>query len=112
MTQKIEIEDYSEAGFWNKCTKYAKDIGLDLMDKALQLYFAYHSKNASAADKAIIIGALAYLISPIDVIPDITPVIGYSDDAGVIIAALASIASCIDDEVKAKAQSKLNKWFS
>ncbi|HHU79247.1 MAG TPA: DUF1232 domain-containing protein, partial [Clostridiales bacterium] len=61
--------------------------------------------------KATIMGALGYFISPIDAILDITPVVGYADDLGVLILALASVALLINDDVKAKAKKKLKEWF-
>lgn len=43
--------------------------------------------------KAIAIGALVYLVSPIDVIPDFVPIVGLTDDVGVILAAVAKLGS-------------------
>ena len=59
--------------------------------------------------KMVIYGALGYFISPIDVIPDFIPVVGFTDDIGVLAAAVA--ASYIDAEAKAKADAKLAGWF-
>ncbi len=111
MSDHIQIEDYSESNFWDKCKKYAKSIGEELMEKVLQLYYALESEQCSAKHKTIIYGALAYLISPIDALPDLTPILGYTDDMGVVGAALVAVASCIDDEVKVKAKEKLKEWF-
>ena len=54
--------------------------------------------------KGIIIGALGYFISPVDAIPDIVPVVGYTDDLGALAIALAAIAAHIKDEHVAKAK--------
>jgi len=53
------------------------------------------SKDPAAAwgSKAIAIGALIYLVSPIDLVPDLIPVFGLGDDAAVIAAAIAKLAS-------------------
>jgi uncharacterized membrane protein YkvA (DUF1232 family) len=48
--------------------------------------------TAAWSSKAIAIGALLYLVSPLDAIPDFLPLLGLSDDAGVILAAVASLA--------------------
>ncbi|OWV01423.1 MULTISPECIES: YkvA family protein [unclassified Fibrobacter] len=40
----------------------------------------------------VAIGAAAYGISPVDIIPDVVPVVGWADDVGVILTALAIIA--------------------
>ena len=78
--QKFE-KDYSEESFFDKILKYAKVIGVNLIYKALQLYYVLQKPDVPAADKGIIIAALGYLISPLDFIPDLIPVAGYTDDA-------------------------------
>ena len=55
--------------------------------------------------------ALGYFISPIDVIPDFIPVVGFTDDIGVLAAAVVMAASYIDAEARAKADTKLAGWF-
>ena len=52
--------------------------------------------KAAWKSKAIAIGALAYLISPFDAIPDIIPVAGLLDDAAVILAVVATLAQELD----------------
>ena len=56
-------------------------------------------------------GALAYFISPIDAIPDPIPVIGFTDDLGVLIGAVATIAMHITPKEKKKAKKKMDEWF-
>ena len=58
-------------------------------------------------------GALAYFISPIDAIPDPIPVIGFTDDLGVLIGAVATIAMHITPKEKKKAAEKRRwiEWF-
>ncbi|WP_394173496.1 YkvA family protein [Thalassotalea litorea] len=104
----IKIDDYSESSFWEKCKKYCKSIGEEGLSKVFQLYYALDSDKCGAADKAVIYGALAYLISPIDAIPDLTPIFGYTDDIAIIAAALVKVSSCIDEEVIKKAKQKVN----
>ena len=56
------------------------------------LYSMVVDPSAAWASKAVAIGALIYLVSPIDAVPDFIPVLGLGDDAGVIVAACASLA--------------------
>ena len=78
--QKFE-KDYSEESFFDKILKYAKVIGVNLIYKALQLYYVLQKPDVPAADKGVIIAALGFLISPLDYISDPIPVASYTDDA-------------------------------
>ena len=71
---------YTEDSFWDKVVKFAKTAGREVIEKALWLYYAAQQPNTPLWAKTAIYGALGYFISPIDAIPDITPVIGYADD--------------------------------
>ena len=48
--------------------------------------------DAAWKSKTIAIGALLYLVSPLDLIPDVVPVLGLTDDASVVAAAVASLS--------------------
>lgn len=104
-------KNYSEAGFWHKLTHFAKQAGREVVEKALWLYYAAQRPEVPTWAKTVIYGALAYFISPLDAIPDITPIAGYSDDIGALTAAVGLVAVYINDEVKAKAAQKLQDWF-
>ena len=104
-------KDYSDNSLWDKIKNYAKSAGKEVIEKVLYLYFALQNPNTPIWAKTTIIGALGYFISPIDAIPDLLPMVGYTDDLGVIAAALVAVASYIDYEVKAKANAKLTQWF-
>ena len=107
----INIESYTEDGFWGKVRKFCKDIGKDSLEQVFRLYYALESEKCSAKHKTIVYGALAYLVSPIDIIPDLTPLLGYTDDMGLIATALVAVAVCIDDVVKTKAKEKVDELF-
>lgn len=49
-----------------------------------KIYDLLTSGQLETRDKAIIIGALLYFINPFDLMPDITPFLGFVDDMGVI----------------------------
>ena len=57
------------------------------------------------------VAALGYFIFPADAIPDITPVVGYADDLGVLAAALAAIAAHVTPEAKRRASEQLKILF-
>lgn len=104
-------KDYSEESFFEKILGYAKAIGANLIYKALQLYFVLQKPGVPATEKAIIIAALGYLISPLDFLPDIVPVVGYSDDAVAVGLAIVKASMYIDEEVNRQAKQKLDDIF-
>ena len=102
---------FSASDFTEKISRIAKRAGAKLVYAALLLYYTLQSDKVSAKDKAIIIGALGYMISPLDVIPDAIPIAGLSDDLAVLLYVLKKFWVDVDPEVKQKAQERLKKWF-
>lgn len=103
---------FTRKGFWNKHFKHALNAGKEVVGSGLNLYLAGLEKNTPVWAQAIAFAALAYFISPVDAIPDITPVIGYADDAGVLATAILSLRAYITAEVTRQANNKLKEWFS
>lgn len=104
-------KNYSENGFWNKIKTVSGKVGKSGILNALKLYYAMKLGKATAIQYASIIGALGYFICPVDAIPDIVPVLGFTDDIAVLSAAVAGIGACKDPEVVRMAQQKLDEWF-
>ncbi|MBR5913425.1 MAG: DUF1232 domain-containing protein [Selenomonadaceae bacterium] len=104
-------KNYSQKGFFDKVTSTIKKVGLTLIYKALQLYYVTENPKCPTKIKAAIFAALGYFISPIDMLPDFMPVVGYSDDAAGIALALTIAHMYIDDTVRQKAQGKLKSLF-
>ena len=102
---------YSEKGFLTKVQKYGKSIGLEAIYKALQLWYVMQKPEVPSSTKVIIMGALGYLISPIDFIPDLVPVLGYTDDIVAITYALLQVHGYIDAVVKDQAKGRLDSIF-
>lgn len=102
---------FTSNGFVEKIGKIAKRAGAKLVYAALILFYMLQSNKVSTRDKAIIIGALGYLISPLDVIPDTIPLAGLSDDLAVLIYVLHKVWGETNDDIREKAKSKLSKWF-
>ena len=102
---------FTKKGFVEKISRIAKRAGAKLVYSALILFYTLQSKKISVKDKAIIIGALGYLISPLDAIPDAIPIVGLGDDMAVLAFGLKKVWDQVSDEVKDKARKKLNDWF-
>jgi len=104
-------KEFTESRFWDKLKTHARNAGLKVVYAALLMFYAYKKKGTPTWAKNIILGCLGYLLAPIDSIPDLTPIIGFTDDLGVLAFGLATIAFCIDDEVKSQAKARVGKWF-
>lgn len=104
-------DKFSSKGFVEKISRIAKRAGSKLVYVALVLFYTLQSKEVSLKDKAIIVGALGYLISPLDVIPDAFPIVGLSEDLTVLMYVINKIWVDVPDDVKTKARTKLSEWF-
>ena len=102
---------FSQKAFIDKIQRIAKRAGVKLVYAALILYYTLESDKVSVKDKAIIIGALGYLISPLDVMPDAIPIAGLGDDLAVLIYVLHKIWGDVSEDIKKKAYDNLTAWF-
>jgi uncharacterized membrane protein YkvA (DUF1232 family) len=102
---------FSQSEFVEKISRIAKRAGAKLVYAALILYYTLQSDRISKTDKAIIIGALGYMISPLDVIPDAIPIAGLTDDFAVLLYVLKKVWTDIDPAIIEQAKEKLSKWF-
>ena len=103
---------YSDKSLWEKIREFSKDAGAKVIYAVLLMYYAMGDKSVSIKNKLMIAASLGYFILPTDAIFDLTPIIGYSDDLGVLLFALTQIASSITPEVREKARTKIKEWFS
>ena len=78
-------------GFWPKMRRTAARI--PFAGQALAAWYATQDPKTPLAAKGIILGALAYFVMPVDAIPDIFAGIGFTDDAAVIAAVLATLGA-------------------
>ena len=78
-------------GFWPKMRRTAARI--PFAGQALAAWYATQDPKTPLAAKGIMLGALAYFVMPVDAIPDIFAGIGFTDDAAVIAAVLATLGA-------------------
>lgn len=100
-------KQFTERRFSNKLRKAAR-VGRRPLELSLTLYYAFRDPATPAWCKTVIIGVLGYFISVIDAIPDLTPVLGYTDDIGMMAAALTVLGSNIRPKHREKAQTKVS----
>lgn len=103
---------YSESGFWNKLGKVAVRLGRGPLYYALVLYYVLVSPDVSLGNKAIIMGALGYLILPFDLIPDVAPILGLTDDAAAIKLAYDTVQASVTPQIRQQAEQRLASLIS
>ena len=96
---------------WEKVLPIVSSIGQKIVYIVLLMVFAFQRNETPKWAKHIIVGALGYLLTPIDAIPDLTPILGYTDDLGVLSFGIVTIASYIDTDVRMQARRKLKSLF-
>lgn len=108
---KKYARQFSESRLLKKIQVFARQAGLKTVYSVLLLFYAFTRKETPVWAKNIIIGVLGYFIAPFDALPDLTPIIGYTDDLGVLSFGLVTIACYVNQDVRIKARKKLKDWF-
>ena len=100
---------YSPPRLWKKLRKIARFTGEKTLLTALTLFYCLRDPDTPAWAKTVILGALGYLIFPADLIPDVLPGVGYTDDWSALVAALGTVSVYIKSEHKEKAHDRVAK---
>lgn len=91
--------------FWDSVKRLARN--LPFTEDLVAAYFCAFDPATDFKVKATLVGALAYFILPIDVIPDALPLIGFTDDAAVLALALKAVGQAITPAHRDKARDAL-----
>jgi uncharacterized membrane protein YkvA (DUF1232 family) len=91
--------------FWKKLKGLA--ARLPFAEDLIAAHYCAFDRQTPLHVKAVLVGALAYFVVPVDFIPDVLPIIGYSDDAAVLAAAIKLVSSHITSDHREAAQQTL-----
>ena len=94
--------------FWRKVRRAAASI--PFAEDLLTAYYCAFDRATPLSVKATLVGALAYFVMPIDAIPDVVPLLGFTDDAAMLAAALNLMAAHIRPEHRVAAKDKLEEF--
>ncbi len=92
-------------GFWPKFRRVA--ARLPFAEDLLAAYYAATDRRTPRSVRAVLLAALAYFVLPADAIPDVAPLLGFTDDAAVLAAALKTLARHIRPDHHRRAQQAL-----
>lgn len=102
---------YTARRFWHKVSHYALIAGRKTVLTSITLFHCLRDKDTPAWAKGIIMGALGYLVLPADLVPDVVPGVGFTDDWAALVAALGTVATYVKDEHKLRAAVQAEKIF-
>ncbi len=102
-----EDEQALKRRFWQKLRALA--ARLPFAEDLVAAHYCAFDRQTPAHVKAALVGALAYFVLPADMIPDVLPVIGYTDDAAMLAAAIRLVASHITPDHREAARRTLTR---
>jgi uncharacterized membrane protein YkvA (DUF1232 family) len=100
-------EQKVRAQFWDKLKRVAGR--LPFVDDLVAAYYCSMDINTPLKVRATLVGALAYFILPIDLVPDFIAGFGYGDDAAVLAAAISMVSTHIRPKHRVAAAKALGK---
>jgi uncharacterized membrane protein YkvA (DUF1232 family) len=95
-------------GFWPKMRRVA--ARLPFAEDLLAAYYCAFDSKTPVQVKAALLGALAYFVLPADAMLDILPLLGFADDALVLVSALRMVSGHIRDEHRDAAREALARY--
>src|ERR1700694_1946827 len=93
--------------FWRKTRRVAARI--PFTEDLLAAYFCALDRATPLQVRATLVGAIGYFVLPIDAIPDVLPVLGFTDDAAVLATAIKLVAGHILPVHRDAARSALDR---
>lgn len=94
-------------GFRSKIKRLAGK--LPFAEDLLAAYYCAFDRQTPRHVQAALLGAIAYFILPFDFIPDMLPILGFTDDAAVLATALRMVATHITPEHREAARAALKR---
>jgi uncharacterized membrane protein YkvA (DUF1232 family) len=91
--------------FWHKARRVA--AGLPFAEDLLAAYYCAFDHATPMPVKASLVGALAYFVLPFDALPDVFPLLGFTDDAAVLLTALRMVGAHMRPEHRDAARAAL-----
>ncbi len=103
-------KDRVRRGFWAKVRRVA--VALPFAEDLLAAYYCAFDRATPRHVQAALVGALAYFVLPFDVIPDMMPILGFTDDAAVLATALRLVAAHIRPEHRDAARQAIARGLA
>ena len=93
--------------FWIKLKRVVAK--LPFAEDLLAAYYCAFDKQTPRHVQAALLGAVAYFILPFDFVPDMLPVLGFTDDAAILATAIRMVAGHITEVHRDAARAALKR---
>jgi uncharacterized membrane protein YkvA (DUF1232 family) len=93
--------------FWRKLKRVVAH--LPFAEDLLAAYYCAFDKQTPRHVQASLLGAIAYFVLPFDAVPDMLPMLGFTDDAAVLATAIRLVASHITPDHREAARVALKR---
>ena len=93
--------------FWIKIKRVA--VRLPFAEDLLAAYYCAFVRETPRHVQAALLGAIAYFVLPLDFMPDVLPVLGFTDDAAVLATAIRTVASHIRPDHRDAARAAIQR---
>lgn len=98
-------EPPNEDRFWKKLKRVL--VRIPFAEDLVAAYYCAMDSETPAYVRAVLLGAIAYFILPVDMVPDILAGLGFTDDASVLAAAVAAVGRHLQPKHRLLAQKAL-----
>ncbi|WP_239323806.1 YkvA family protein [Snodgrassella gandavensis] len=112
-SKKVNVRHswFNERSFLAKLAKNALRLGKPVVVQLYTLYLLFKSPETPLRSKMLILGALVYFLSPIDLIPDFLGPLGFTDDIAVITMVCRQLQAAITPALKEQALAAIARFF-
>src|SRR4051794_31945840 len=93
--------------FWRKLKQVAAHV--PFAEDLLAAYYCAFDHRTPRHIQASLLGAIAYFILPFDFVPDMLPMLGFTDDAAILATALRMVATHITPDHRDAARAALTR---
>jgi uncharacterized membrane protein YkvA (DUF1232 family) len=105
--RRMRDDNRLQSDFWRKALAVAAQ--LPFAEELFAAYYCAFDRNTPVKVKGTLLAAIAYFVLPFDVVPDLMPVLGFTDDAAVLAAAIKLVAGAMRPEHREAARAKLKE---
>ena len=104
--RKKKTKEVNATSFTSKVSALPRWAGRSVLEQAFLLYLLMTDPRVPVWAKAVVAAALAYFISPVDAMPDVLPVVGFTDDGAVMAGAVAQLGAHVTKAQREEARQR------